>query len=1242
MSDELEELPELSEDELDKLDPEDEPGGDAGPHPVFTFPPVLVGPATSGQINTIEEWIRPQACWRLDDTRFEFDSSFVKPAAARELRLLEETRDENPGARISIFGHADPSGRDDYNKTLSGRRARAIYAMLIRDPAIWDELFNTRTPGGGDPWGKPALEVMLTTVGRDPSEAASMTKDQRLALYVDYMNRLCGPKLKLSATADFLVRGAGDDLRGDVQGCSEFNAVVRFSKKEEADFSQLKNKSTRDSENAPNRRVVAYFFRKELEPDAKEWPCPSSKAGPALCRKRFWSDEAKRKAPAPERREFAKDKNTFQCRFYHRLAIQSPCEESVLSALLKIRVRLRLMYRDPLGVERPFPKGVRVLAVCADGTSRRAKVGDEGRVRFVLERSKVSFILDFETTDQPSFANAGPSSKATPVDKLVPEEETEAAALEGYRMFQVPAVWSTRDTDWPVVESPLFAKGEFTGFENPAVLIGTPASPVKMVLDPHWQFLRYEYFDRTLLKKLPAPPVFVQGFRLADLAAGTPDTRSNWTTPQGNQCLPWILRDIKAPDKDSVIELRFDKRLFIETKKDGSRTIVTPDASGAAGTVQPDLVNKPGPERLRFYDLPELWQSKAYFARLGGSKDFFEKLADKATSDGQPLLFCLDDIVFASQSGAKVTPGAWDPVNDRIATFSHQVHKGIDKGLFQPDSPETWLSKKPTTITDRNYLADYPDWTRFIIKRGNIFDVFNTRTSDADKPPVGARAAVLMADGTTGTGPPSAATNATATSAFTSVEIAFAQSHPNRGTIGRGDFACFRCCDRVGDDEVAVHLHYFRLNFDFSPAPIPARNTTPNTIAAGNQNAFVKKGIENIMKRWNGPDGDFNKANGVVITPIGGAKLRTPILWFAQAFPQPLSGTLNKNEVQYIVDIFKDCRAFMSAGRGRGAIEQTENAPDGNGTFTLAHELGHGDSLEDEYIETHNHCSYHQPGYEDFIPGSPFFGDGDAIMKGNRIVRPRHFWHVAEWMRKQYATEFLIQHDGFAFKLPQHTSAPSKTFVTDTWVPAARNTGANGGFCDLFLFRLGLEEFSFRVLNRGPFDGFLSVVVRMKLTFPHNDHDDLLDQTGKIRSGIIDRLNGKFFVQGKANGLDFDKCRLSFSPRFLVTNDSNNTKYHTEVGVTPTTNYGTLVGNVETTFGTHYTVTLTRSGTSRLTPGAGALGSLTFNMRADDIEDDFPVFFAGMLGVSRANVDNPASYEPLVKAVIPDAKVRPL
>src|SRR5262245_55839406 len=111
-------------------------GGVVGRHVVIDVPPALVGPATADEFNTIVAGIIPVACWRVDDIRFAFGSSFVQPAVKAELGHLAQLIKDHPGAPLSVFGHADPVSGDDLNKRLSGRRAMAIYGMLIRDPAL--------------------------------------------------------------------------------------------------------------------------------------------------------------------------------------------------------------------------------------------------------------------------------------------------------------------------------------------------------------------------------------------------------------------------------------------------------------------------------------------------------------------------------------------------------------------------------------------------------------------------------------------------------------------------------------------------------------------------------------------------------------------------------------------------------------------------------------------------------------------------------------------------------------------------------------------------------------------------------------------------------------------------------------------------------------------------------------------------------------------------------------------------
>jgi hypothetical protein len=150
---------------------------------------------------------------------------------------------------------------------------------------------------------------------------------KRKDLFRRYMEDLCGPELKLEKQ-DFL--GHGDDAggKGDFQGCSELNPVLIFSQKDQTDFEQDKDKTKRNKENAPNRRVVVLIFRKGSRVDPSKWPCPRVNEGVAGCRKRFWSDGEKRRSTRlPDKpRKFEETKNTFACQFYHRLVEQSPCE----------------------------------------------------------------------------------------------------------------------------------------------------------------------------------------------------------------------------------------------------------------------------------------------------------------------------------------------------------------------------------------------------------------------------------------------------------------------------------------------------------------------------------------------------------------------------------------------------------------------------------------------------------------------------------------------------------------------------------------------------------------------------------------------------------------------------------------------------------------------------------------------------------------------------------------------------
>src|SRR5580692_4852544 len=84
-------------------------GGVIGNHPTPDAFQLLVAPSTADESNTARLRLIPIACFRIDDVRFKFDSSFVLPDAKAEMNAFTDLRKTDPrvmGAPISVFGHA--------------------------------------------------------------------------------------------------------------------------------------------------------------------------------------------------------------------------------------------------------------------------------------------------------------------------------------------------------------------------------------------------------------------------------------------------------------------------------------------------------------------------------------------------------------------------------------------------------------------------------------------------------------------------------------------------------------------------------------------------------------------------------------------------------------------------------------------------------------------------------------------------------------------------------------------------------------------------------------------------------------------------------------------------------------------------------------------------------------------------------------------------------------------------------
>jgi peptidoglycan-associated lipoprotein len=65
-----------------------------------------------------------------EDIHFEFDKSTLTPAAQDILLRKAEWLRENPNATVTIEGHADERGTNEYNLALGDRRAESAKAFL--------------------------------------------------------------------------------------------------------------------------------------------------------------------------------------------------------------------------------------------------------------------------------------------------------------------------------------------------------------------------------------------------------------------------------------------------------------------------------------------------------------------------------------------------------------------------------------------------------------------------------------------------------------------------------------------------------------------------------------------------------------------------------------------------------------------------------------------------------------------------------------------------------------------------------------------------------------------------------------------------------------------------------------------------------------------------------------------------------------------------------------------------------
>ena len=239
-------------------------------------------------------------CLAVPGITFEFDKSFVRPSVVHHLKAVEAAAARHPEARIMIFGHTDKVGSEPYNKGLSERRAKSVYAFIINDTDTWESLYQQEN------WGVRILQIILADLGHDPGtidgdmgpntvggmqsflalpEGSSVANNAafRKQLFAAYMSG----KHDIKLTPDRF-------MDPKHMGCSEFNPV------EDTEWAS-----------EPNRRVMFYLFHKDRLP---KLPCRYATLAP--CYKQMTP-------PSPRYRA------TFGCSFYDSIAHKCPCERAI-------------------------------------------------------------------------------------------------------------------------------------------------------------------------------------------------------------------------------------------------------------------------------------------------------------------------------------------------------------------------------------------------------------------------------------------------------------------------------------------------------------------------------------------------------------------------------------------------------------------------------------------------------------------------------------------------------------------------------------------------------------------------------------------------------------------------------------------------------------------------------------------------------------------------------------------------
>ncbi len=289
-----------------------------------------------------------EGCCKIKGITFDFDSSFIRPSVVGDLAAVELEMQKHPDAKILIYGHTDKVGSEQYNKLLSERRAKSVYAFITNQPDIWEDLYNQ------EGWRIKCVQEILKDMGDpyDPGPVDGIDGPQTKRAVREFqddngltVDGIAGPNTRAELFSTYM-SGKHDIEIDDSKfmnpkhiGCGEFNPIKDTEEPHE-----------------PNRRVTFYFFNENRLPVI---PCRHGVLTPC-----------KRQISNP----ILRYKDEFTCSFYDSIAQRCACEnpgrpKKTTPPVVAVTVAIKAENgTDPPPTTVYVSKKIRLKAVSSSGT----------------------------------------------------------------------------------------------------------------------------------------------------------------------------------------------------------------------------------------------------------------------------------------------------------------------------------------------------------------------------------------------------------------------------------------------------------------------------------------------------------------------------------------------------------------------------------------------------------------------------------------------------------------------------------------------------------------------------------------------------------------------------------------------------------------------------------------------------------------------------------------------------------